>query len=794
MTRVHDARLVPAAGAAWAAVLAVAWHGVDPGTVAAGAWGLWVVAAGVVALAVRASTRRDAHARVVAVVACLGVAAAAASSAAFAAHLWERAAADGGFESAIAADEIDVRVVARERGNEYASARGRACMVPVTMTAWAPPVDGGGPGPPGELGASRVISNVDAGRWLPLRGPATVSLPECPRAGDTLELRADLVADGNGALAWDATVLAVQHGTGPVHEARRAFIDASAAVPDESRGLLRGMITGDTSSMSESQVADMRVAGIAHVTAVSGAHFAMVSLGVMALVRLMKWPRWGQAAAVSIAAAAFALLVGPQPSVVRATGFALIVAVAVAWGRRARALPALAVTILVVAHGAPAVVGEIGFAMSVTAVLAIVLVAPAIARRLSAAVTPRLASALSIPVAAQLALVPFLIFLQPGIGPYAVLANVAAAPFLAPVMALGLAAVLVAPWWAVGGTALAHLAAVPTTAMARISAGVADLPGAWLPWPSGPTGVLLGMGLGLAGLVATATHMVLVRAVAIVVMIAICAGVWGARTGLTRAAASDWDVVACDVGQGDMMLVRTGDRSAVVIDTGPDDVAAIACLDRYGVTTVPLLILTHPDLDHDGAAVAIATHVDVERAWIARAGEGGDAARGLRAAGIALEVPADASVQRLGPVTLEVLPGSQDGDPAPEGDNDGSITMLVSGARTSVLALGDLEPAGQGRLVATMRAAGQRVFTVDVVKVAHHGSRHQDADLAALIQARWAVFSAGRDNDYGHPASDAIEMYSGAGAHPLVTAECGDIAFAVNGPATGHECHSDVAR
>ncbi len=75
--------------------------------------------------------------------------------------------------------------------------------------------------------------------------------------------------------------------------------------------------------------------------------------------------------------------------------------------------------------------------------------------------------------------------------------------------------------------------------------------------------------------------------------------------GAGHAVPEDWQVAACDVGQGDSLAVRTGPSSAVVVDVGPDGEAAGRCLDRLGVTTVDLLVLSHFHADHVGGLAAV---------------------------------------------------------------------------------------------------------------------------------------------------------------------------------------------
>ena len=62
---------------------------------------------------------------------------------------------------------------------------------------------------------------------------------------------------------------------------------------------------------------------------------------------------------------------------------------------------------------------------------------------------------------------------------------------------------------------------------------------------------------------------------------------------------ADWLLTACEVGQGDAMVLSTGEEgTAVVVDTGPEPILVDSCLDRLGIGTVALLILTHLHADH----------------------------------------------------------------------------------------------------------------------------------------------------------------------------------------------------
>src|SRR5690606_2059013 len=120
--------------------------------------------------------------------------------------------------------------------------------------------------------------------------------------------------------------------------------------------------------------------------------------------------------------------VRPDPPVLRAAVMGLVTVLGTLLRRPARAVPALAATVLALLVLDPWTSRSLGFALSVAATAAIVLVAPVLARAWTEHVPHLLAQAVAVPVAAQVACAPLLVPLESGVGGYAVPANLLAAP------------------------------------------------------------------------------------------------------------------------------------------------------------------------------------------------------------------------------------------------------------------------------------------------------------------------------------------------------------------------------
>ncbi|WP_084126879.1 ComEC/Rec2 family competence protein [Demequina sp. NBRC 110054] len=759
MTARHDLRLVPAALVAWACAMAAA---AGQPRIA------WAVLAGGAVILVGLAMRGGDGVALLAVPVAVGAAVLLVGGAGLA--------REAPLAAAVGDGEVLLTAVAAsdpEPTNPDSFTGEARVRLDLDAVAVATPDASGQAGSAGAVRTSGRVVVIADQRWSDLR------------VGDTVTVVARLKETGVGravAIAWDPELVEVRHPVGVaalVAHARQSFREATASLDDEVRGLVRGMVIGDTADMDAAQTADMRTVGLTHLTAVSGTHFAIVAGLLGVLVRALPVGRRTRWVALLVGMGCFALLVLPQPSVVRALGMACVGAAARMWGRPAQAMPALATSVIALMAWDPYLALEYGMALSVSAVTGIVLLAPALRRALVPSLGGLVAGALSIPVAAQLACTPVLVLLDPTVSAWTAVANTAAVPFVAPVVALGALDVVAASLSMPGAGALAQVLGRLALPIARIASLLASAPGASLPWPEGAAGVACAVAL-LAGVaLAVASVPVPVRWIGgISAAVVLVLSVRGAHESLSTEVPDSWRIATCDVGQGDMTVVRSGTEAAVVIDTGPGGGAA-ECLDALGVTRVPMLVLTHPHSDHDGAIAEIADRARIEEVWWSSAALGDAGARAgadLAALGLVATVPDEGTTASVGQATLRVLAtdGTAGHPPAQADDgsavNDQSLALLVESGGLSIVVLGDLEAEAQAALADAIEP-----LEVDAVKVAHHGSASQDEALADDLRASVALFSAGEGNTYGHPASSALALYEATGAVTMRTDECGTI-------------------
>ncbi|MCU1472070.1 ComEC/Rec2 family competence protein, partial [Amnibacterium sp.] len=267
---------------------------------------------------------------------------------------------------------------------------------------------------------------------------------------------------------------------------RAGLVRRAGRLPGDGGALLPGLAIGDTSRVSQTLDQAMKDASLSHLTAVSGANCAVVTVAVLGLATLARLPRWARGLAAAGALLGFVVLVTPQPSVLRAAVMAAVALTCLVTGRRAAGTPALAVAVLVLLLGDPWLARNPGFLLSALATGGLLLLTRPIADRLGRVLPRRLALALAVPIAAQLACEPVLVLLQPTVPLAGVLANLAAEPAAPVVTVLGLLACLLLPLIPPLGGGLALLAWLPAAWIAAVARVAAAMPA--VPWPVGVAG------------------------------------------------------------------------------------------------------------------------------------------------------------------------------------------------------------------------------------------------------------------------------------------------------------------
>ena len=227
-----------------------------------------------------------------------------------------------------------------------------------------------------------------------------------------------------------------------------------------------------------------------------------------------------------------------------------------------------------------------------------------------------------------------------------------------------------------------------------------------------------------------------------------------------------------DVGQGDSILVVSPNGLTALIDGGSANTGVVAYLRVQGVERIDLMIATHPHEDHIGGLIQVLEAMPVAR--VVTNGQVHTTATYEHFLDAILSSEAEYSeVQRgdsvaLGEMEFSVLsPGGSLGDDL----NENSVVLRLVYGQTTFLFMGDAGMDAEGRML----AAGVPL-KADILKVGHHGSCSATSlSFLQAVQPEVGIYSAGINNQYGHPCAETINALNQRGVLVLGTDVNGSI-------------------
>lgn len=597
--------------------------------------------------------------------------------------------------------------------------------------------------------------------------------------GDGPDLAAILSARADPAVIHEASWLFAG-----ISRVRAGLTEAASPLPPAQRALVPALVDGDDSGMPADVVEEFRTTGMTHLLAVSGSNLTLVLGFVLFIARWCGVRAYGLSVVGVCSVVFFVLLARPEPSVLRAAAMGLVALAGLAAGGRKRGVRALCVAVVVLLLLDPWLARSVGFLLSTVATGGILFLAPPWRDAMAQWMPRLLAEAIAVPLAAQVVCTPVVAAISGQVSIVAVIANLLAAPTVGPTTVMGLVAGLVAmlsePLGHLGGV----LAGLPAWWIVSVAHHGAGLSGASVALPATPVAIsvlaLLCVGIGCA-MSTVLRHRYACVIVVVAVLIAMVRPI--GRMGWPP---DDWLMVACDVGQGDGLVLNAGQGTVVVVDTGPEPSGIDRCLDDLRVRKVALVVVTHFHADHVEGLAGVFDERRVAEIAVSPladpAAQAAEVERLATAAGVPVNATVPGESRTIGQLRWEVLgpwsfPANGEGDGG-EGDgaNNASVVMLVEAQGHRILLTGDAEPEEEIDIV---RSGAD--LAADVLKVAHHGSANQDPDFVAATQATVALISVGKNNDYGHPSIETLTQLERMGADVYRTDLDGDIAVVDRG-------------
>lgn len=242
-------------------------------------------------------------------------------------------------------------------------------------------------------------------------------------------------------------------------------------------------------------------------------------------------------------------------------------------------------------------------------------------------------------------------------------------------------------------------------------------------------------------------------------------------------------VAFLNVGQGDSILIDTPNQQQILIDGGPNRqvLAEISKIMPFYDRSIDVVIATHPDSDHIGGLPEVLERYDVD--FFIEPGVESTNAVSKELEKIVEEKKIKKILARRG-MKLVLSDGAYllilfpDRDTTNWDTNDASIVAKLVYGDTSFLFTGDSPQKIEKYLI----SLDSESLDVDVLKAGHHGSKTSSSEsFIGYTSPEYAIISAGKNNRYGHPHQEVIDILEKFGVKILRTDLVGSIIMKSDG-------------
>ncbi len=554
--------------------------------------------------------------------------------------------------------------------------------------------------------------------------------------------------------------------------------------PLSSEGaVLEALLLGERYRMDPSVTQSLQKSGIYHLFAISGAHIAILSFFIFSLFKLFRTPNRVSYLMLMIFLLFYAFLVEGRPSVFRATIMTLAFLLGKLIWKNVNLINTISISAFILLFLNPFSLFNVGFQLTFSATLAIILFFPRIIKRLPR-IPFKISEILALSLTAQLGVLPFVINSFNRVTFSSLLLNFAALPLVALIMA--------------SGYIFLPLSFISSFLSQLLAKGIQILVGLLIkssrlldncsfisyriPTPHLIT--LIGYFLFLYLLLFSPkirrqkTALLLLFSVFFVLLI----------TYPFPSLSRNLKLTFIDVGQGESTLVEFPGTKKMLIDGGgfPEGTFDVGenvvspFLWRKGIKKIDYLVLTHAHPDHLNGLKAVSRNFKVQEFWEAFSpteNEDYTEFKRILSKSTATKRLFRGDTHQERNVKIEVLHPERGEFFVPSIRNDDSLVLKLSYGQTSFLMTGDIG-------INSERKISEYFSNIksQVLKSPHHGSRSSSSEgFLERVAPRIVAISVGEGNYYGFPNQEVLERYKRRGANVFRTDIHGAVEIGSNG-------------
>ncbi len=557
----------------------------------------------------------------------------------------------------------------------------------------------------------------------------------------------------------------------PVRLRERVLGIIDGIFPGDTEPFASALLLGDDSGLTYQENTVLKLSGIRHVVAVSGQHLVIL----MAAIMMLSGRSRRIACYLSIPATIlFSAMAGLTPSILRACVMQLVVMGAFLSKRDYDAPTALSFAVLLMVAANPLAITSVSLQLSVGSIIGMFLYSSRIYKRMREwyffkDIDPQslagkflhwVIGSLSVTLGAMVVTVPLSAVYFRTVSLIGMLTNLLTLWLITFVFYGIITTVVVGAIWSAAGNILGKILSVPIQFILGVSGELSRVPGGCL--------YLRNETIVWACIIAYVVLLTMLYWKQLRVWMGTCMITCvlflGILSSWTKPAEDHWRMTMLDVGQGQCILLQSGDRTYMV-DCGGDyaeGTADVACetLLSMGISRLDGLILTHFDRDHTCGAQYLLSRIQVDILMLPEEAEhafGEFLAEETRQS--AIVVSQDISFT-WNDASLTVF-AANGGDYG----NEMSLCVLFQSKNCDILITGD-------RPVETELALlfHRQIPELDYLVAGHHGAQTSTGDaLLRYLKPKTVLISCGKNNRNGHPSAALLARLKEHGCKILRT-------------------------
>ncbi len=556
------------------------------------------------------------------------------------------------------------------------------------------------------------------------------------------------------------------------------FFDKS--FPCEEGTILKAFILGDKSSLSDGTKEVFSSSGLSHILAVSGLHVSVFAIAISELLALFSRSKRKQMTASAIASIFFVLFTGASISAIRAGVMCVMALLAKLIYRKADSITVLAGIAAIFAAINPHVVYDASFMLSFSATAGIILLCDSISlifkpiynklnmekflhRRISKAV-----DGLSISIAAQMFVIPVLVYLFNGFSTMSVITTVVVSPLLEPLLIGGIlfcAMSFVNKLLAIPVAVFIYLTSKIIIFVAEVFGGFSFskiIIGAVTP-------ALLLIYAALVAVLIFAIRRKKIQFIMSLVCLTSIVMVYFANYIINYNTAQ---VSFINVGNGDCALFKAPGDCDILIDAGGSAKSETSgkyiiapYLMKNGINDIEYVILSHTHADHVNGLIGLFDIMEIGHIIMPYNAENTEEAEKIKQKALEYSIPityfiSGDTLKIADNIKITAITPDAKQSLISKDANDTCLTMRIDYGVTSFLFTGDITSDIEGYILDYY----PHLLEADVLKVAHHGSdKSTTQEFVDTVKPKYSYIPVGK-NSYGHPSSVVIDRLQRSGS------------------------------